>query len=398
MMWITKEYHLRFKNRLRQFDKQRKKVMSRWLSLPLALFNRVSTTEETLVNHQQVQRIVIVRNNARVGNTLFLIPFINQVKQAYPQAELTLVGSTHWQASLLEGLGIDHFVVSHFRFSSLGKLLKTIVTLRKTQFDLCFMPCGSAQDALMCSTLNARNKIGFDHERYRNALTHPLNNPSFYQHAALRCLALIPQIAPLALAQTCHQLRLNAQELADGKAARLAIADEQTLCIGYFREARGAKQLSDKQWHHALDALTQASPRPVVWIEILGPGMKQGFAPNHLSCHCTDLRELAGFLHHLDGFISCDTGPLHLADAVNTPCIGLFTHTDPAVYGMLGDKAQYITDIEQFDAAHLWPTLLGKSLVSAQETELPLALVNRSVSSQPNQLETPAIETARLAL
>lgn len=394
-MWMSKETHLRLKNRLRQFDKQRKKVMSRWLGLPLAVLNHFSRTEKTLVKPEEIQRIVVVRNNARVGNTLFLIPFLNQVKQAYPHAEVTLVGSAKWQGALLQGLGVNHFVVSHFGFRSLLKLLLTIIRLRKTSFDICFMPCGSAQDALICSALNARNKIGFDHERYHKALTHALNNTSFYRHTALRSLTLIPQITPLSLAKTCHQLRLSEQELAQGKAARQALADEKTLVMAYFREARGAKQLSDDVWRQALQALSETSPKPVVWIEILGPDTKQGFDPNHLSCHCSDLRELAGLLRHFDGFISCDTGPLHLADAVNTPCVGLFTHTDPTVYGMLGDNVQYITNPNNFNAKQIWQTLLANG-PSSQKGTLRLERIKRAKTVSRDN--SPSVEDAHLAL
>ena len=47
-------------------------------------------------------------------------------------------------------------------------------------------------------------------------------------------------------------------------------------------------------------------------------------------------RELTRFTGGLTLFVSCDTGPLHLAAASGVPCLGLFTQTDPARYGCLG--------------------------------------------------------------
>lgn len=49
-----------------------------------------------------------------------------------------------------------------------------------------------------------------------------------------------------------------------------------------------------------------------------------------------NLSELARFASGLALFVSCDTGPLHLAAASGVPCLGLFTQTDPARYGCLG--------------------------------------------------------------
>jgi ADP-heptose:LPS heptosyltransferase len=46
-----------------------------------------------------------------------------------------------------------------------------------------------------------------------------------------------------------------------------------------------------------------------------------------------DLPSLAALLAELDVFVTGDTGPMHLAAAVDTPVVALFGPSDPARYG-----------------------------------------------------------------
>lgn len=56
----------------------------------------------------------------------------------------------------------------------------------------------------------------------------------------------------------------------------------------------------------------------------------------------TDLRQLAFLLRHSRLVIAGDTGPLHLADALGTPVIGLFGPTDPRRNGPYGQPDQVV--------------------------------------------------------
>ena len=56
----------------------------------------------------------------------------------------------------------------------------------------------------------------------------------------------------------------------------------------------------------------------------------------------TTLRELAGILRRARLFIGSDTGPLHLAGAVGTRCVGLYGTTHPDASGPYGDHHQVV--------------------------------------------------------
>jgi ADP-heptose:LPS heptosyltransferase len=55
-----------------------------------------------------------------------------------------------------------------------------------------------------------------------------------------------------------------------------------------------------------------------------------------------DLPTLAALLAELDLFITSDTGPMHLAAAMDTPIVALFGPADPRRYGPLAGQARVV--------------------------------------------------------
>lgn len=77
-----------------------------------------------------------------------------------------------------------------------------------------------------------------------------------------------------------------------------------------------------------------AGDRERAWAEeiVTGSGGHAQVAPS------TKLPELAELLRSARLFVGSDTGPLHLAAAVGTPCVGIYGPTRPAHCGPYGDQ------------------------------------------------------------
>ncbi|WP_224055009.1 glycosyltransferase family 9 protein [Celerinatantimonas diazotrophica] len=346
-------------------------------------------TQTQLLDKEQIKSIAIIRSNRRIGNTVFLLPFVNQIKTTFPNAQITLILKEPWQRQIFAHLGIHQFRFSQFRLKNLRLCFQSLWALRKDSYDLALVPCGSSQDSIICALLNAKNKIAYENARYREAYTHTVPSQNTFGHAALQCLNLIPQLYEFAAPIGNYQMTLSDSEKAKGLSSRRAYnVDTKQLCIAFFRGARGQKQLTDDTWRKILDQFTQASTLPIQWIEVMAPDMSEPLFNDSSIYRAKGLRELAGFLKYNDAFISCDTGPLHLADAVDSRCIGLYTHTNPVVYGLLNEKSIYIRNITDFNAAAILQKVMSErpalnssvallthhSTESQSETELPLSL------------------------
>ena len=80
----------------------------------------------------------------------------------------------------------------------------------------------------------------------------------------------------------------------------------------------------------------------------------------------TSLDELAAILRRASVFVAADTGPLHLAAAIGTPCVGLFGPTSAVRNGPYGaghrslqGPAGRMTTIEVAAVFHAVTDLLG---------------------------------------
>jgi ADP-heptose:LPS heptosyltransferase len=96
------------------------------------------------------------------------------------------------------------------------------------------------------------------------------------------------------------------------------------------RFAQVARHLGET--HQLPTAVCWAGDQERQWAEqiVAGSGGHALMAPP------TSLPELASLLRQATICVGSDTGPLHLAAAVNTPCVGLYGPTRPSVCGPFG--------------------------------------------------------------
>ncbi|MBM7037678.1 glycosyltransferase family 9 protein [Vibrio sp. 188UL20-2] len=331
--------------------------MKRLEVLLYALLNNKAHNQSTLVSHDQVQRIAIVRNNARIGNMYFLIPFITQTRALYPNAEITLVLKQSWQGEVFDGLKVDHFSYTQFSFKGLLTYFKEIRSLKKQVFDLVVVPSNSVEDSMICAMLNAKNKVSSPNENRNLCYTHTFSKSDQRNHAAYTNLYLLTELGNTLIEPISHHIVLKPHEVEFGLEKKREFAAEGTLSIAYFRGARGSKQLSESTWQDIIEQFEQASAVPIQWVEVLSPDITAPLPSAMHTIFQKDMRLLASALKQLDGFICCDTGPLHLADAAGAKCVGLYTATSAITFGVLGDKGASV-ELDSLNASQALAKIL----------------------------------------
>lgn len=331
------------RTKLRQFDKKRRqksRQLEGWLLKQLARFSDIETA---LLAHDEVKRILVVRTNKRIGNMLFLIPFLRQVKASHPRAEVDLLLSTPWQVKLLAGLGISNCYHAPLDRRGIPTLLRNLKAMRQRRYDLLLMPYSSSTDTFLSAFIHARNKMARAFGERHQVFQHSITPPPRRCHAAMASLVLLPK-QPL---QADHHLALTEIERENAQQAATALRAEGKKTLAFFRGARGEKQLSDDYWQTLLSQVEHNSQVAIQWVEILSPDIAVPLRTDCQTYQCADFRQLGATLAALDGFICCDTGPLHLADAAGARCYGLFSHTDPLIFGCIGKHCLNLAVDEQ---------------------------------------------------
>lgn len=338
------------KNTFRNIDRARRNKMCSLEPLLYRLIRNNSRLDPEHLPKKQVQRILIMRSNKRIGNALFLIPFVRQVVSTYPGAQIDLMLSKPCQGQFFEGLGIRNIHYALFSVRGLFQWLITIQKLKKKQYDLLLAPVCSASDSIVAAMLNAKNKVSSYNEKRLLAFPHALRFEQTYSHSALNQLPLLQRLGNQLTFPLRHELSFTDTALAKAHLlSRKYIGDNDGINIAFFRGARGSKKLTDKQWVNILANFESELGEKINWTEILSPDIQIPLRDEMKNFTTKNMRLLGAFLTNFDGFICCDTGPLHLADAAGAKCIGIYTDTSPKTYGLLGHQCVYITDINNFD-------------------------------------------------
>ena len=350
------------KNKLRHFDKIRRKytyVLEQWLYNGL---NNTSSLNHHLLTPEQVKTVLVLRNNKRIGNMYFMLPFIHALKAAYPNANIDLMVNKPSQIQVFDNLGLTQIFASQFGFKTFINYAKLVLRLRKNTYDIVIMPYRSTTDTITAAILSGQNKIAFEKNLHASIFNHSVVMPNKHPHTALSSLGLLTQLGHQPIA-TNARLQLTDKERQYGKYEIGNLTQYGQLCITFFRGARGKKIISDLSWKKIMTEFEHASEKKINWIEILSPDIATPLLADGATYRTANLRHLGATLAYSDLFICGDTGPLHLANASGAQCVGLFNHTSPDIYGCLNTDNLNITDINNLNAESI---LRHFQLISSQ--------------------------------
>ncbi|OLQ78273.1 hypothetical protein BIT28_10215 [Photobacterium proteolyticum] len=367
------------KDFLRKFDKWRRVKMSGLEPGFYHLFNNKNDLQDTLVSEEDIKSILIIRNNKRIGNVLFMIPFVRQVRKDYPNAKITLMLNEKWQGQFFDNIGVDNIFYSELSFVKILSTLKLILKLKKETFSMILLPNSSAGDTVLAAMLRSKNKISPYNEKCKGVFSHSVKLKKTRPHSALMSLEIIESLRDKGISNYCHQLSFSDDELTFGLEEKKKLDIKgRTLTIAYFRGARGIKVLPDSYWEKLLEKFNAATDDKICWVEILSPDIEEALTCSNKSYSSTDIRLLGSVLRSCDAFISCDTGPLHLADASGATCVGLFNITDPAEFGVLGNDCFNVTDIYNVDCKSIISDIKDRKLKPDNYSEV---LYNSKISN-----------------
>lgn len=276
--------------------------------------------------HSKKNRILVVATTA-LGDTLWATPAIESIRAHFPHCYLGVLTSPVGMQVLEANPHIDKLflleepVLRHF--FALWK------QLYKEQFDTVLLFHASQRLTLpLCALIGAQVLIGTAgiNKGLDALLTHPL--PNCAQHEIVRRLKIAEVIG---VKPTTEKLSIFLNEplpLREGE-FRIAIhpgskdpfkrwPKEKFIALGRRLKEEMACQIVITGGREELPLMQEIAS------QIPGAEVDQ---PNR------SLREFAALLNQMDLIISNDTGPVHLACALNRPVVAIYASTDPALCG-----------------------------------------------------------------
>jgi lipopolysaccharide heptosyltransferase I len=287
-------------------------------------------------------RILIARLSA-IGDCIQTMPLACALRDRYPAAHITWIVEPAAAPLVNAVSAVDRVIVAPKGFAlSLQSLRRLRNELRREPFDIAFDPQGLTKSGIAAWLSGAPNRIGFTRPRAREL------NPWFQTHrihslAVHRIDSYLELLKAVGIERPKIRFGLQIPPAAEQFADELAARPE--LKRGYVVLNPGAGWDS-KRWpperlaevarslaHRGLPALvTFGGKRERAWAEEI-VATASGAA---LLAPETSLLQLAAILRRAKLFVGSDTGPLHLAAAVGTPCVALFGASPGAACGPHG--------------------------------------------------------------
>ena len=288
-------------------------------------------------------RIAIVRLSA-VGDCVQTMPLACALRDRFPAAHLVWVVEQGPAPLVQTVAAVDRVITVPKKFAlSLDGLRRLRAELRRERIDVVLDPQGLTKSALVGWLAGVPRRIGFARPAGREISPWLQTElvASGAQHRVDRYLELLQ---PLGIERP--RVRFGIQLPAQAKEMAAEFASRPELRGGYAALNPGAGWDS-KRWpveRFALVArrlaqsgvpsvITWGGRRERAWAEQI-VSQSQGAAQ---LAPPTSLVELAAVLAHAKLFVGGDTGPLHLAAAMGTPCVALFGSSLAAACGPYGD-------------------------------------------------------------
>lgn len=285
-------------------------------------------------------RVLILRLSA-MGDVINTLPALSAIRAGFPRAFLGWMVEDRF-AELLRGHPwIDRVhVVPRKKWrrewwgalSGIGAFVREV---RRERYDLVLDFQSNLKSSAYGLLSGVRRRIGFARGHCRE------------QSYLLRNIHIVPPAARI------HRVLKNLSVAAylgaptDAAGYRLPDSPESEGRVRAFLVSRGLTKYAVihpgvseygkiKRWSpERYSALADRIGLPVVvtW----GPGereLAERVASGHgiLAMETRSLLDLAELIRRASLFVGCDSGPLHLASAVGTPCVGLYGPKDPVLY------------------------------------------------------------------
>ena len=296
-------------------------------------------------------RILVTQTGGWVGDMVLLTPALRALKIAYPQSHLVLL-----IRPLVAGLMADHPYVDEVVLDCKGSALsrlpsfwKSVSEIRRSDFNLAVvLHPTSFRNALIPFLAGIPERIGSDVSGRGILLTQacPDRTDLHEVHRYLRVLKLIDIHEPTAKLEfwhtdadrdTTHQI-LSTHGISSGQnliGVNLGTTwrtkrwplENFAAVITQVQRRFGARILLTGSTAEIPLGETLAQIAKVEVINLIGK---------------TTLMQLGALIERCNFYLTCDSGPMHIAAAVGTPTIALFGPTSPTRHGPYGKNHEVI--------------------------------------------------------
>ena len=287
----------------------------------------------------KIKRVLIIRPNHRLGNTLLYTPLVLEVIETFPNASIDLFVKGKVAKIVFKNYSpVNKFIVlpkKHFK--KLHKYLYGWFSLITKRYDLVINVEAKSSSGKIATKLS-NSKYKFYSSEFDKIIKFKSKEKHFAKLPVYKLRNYLHNSFDKIIEKPIKELslKLSESEILNGKEKLNSIINDTTKeTIGIFTYATGNKCYSKDWWTEMYSKLV-IELKDYTIVEILpveNVSQIDFKAPTYYS---KDIREIAAFISNTKLFIGADSGMMHLACAAKTAVIGLFSETPKEKYGPYG--------------------------------------------------------------
>ncbi len=288
---------------------------------------------------------IVVRMPNWIGDLVMATPILSDLRTAFPKAHITAMCRSPICELLKEAPEIDElFCFSKASgFGRRSEKRSVIEKLRQGKFDLGILLTHSFSSAWWFWQGKIARRIGYDCNGRKLLLTDSISLPNEIQkqHLVVTYKMLL-ELVGIPISETPPRLYLADKEIEEAKHLLMQRGiPEGSIVIGINPGATygSAKCWLPERFREVAERLLKDQDVYLVFFgdqatSTLVREICQGLSSRVVNlAGTTSLRQLASLISLCDVLLTNDSGPMHIADALNTPIVALFGSTSEVVTG-----------------------------------------------------------------
>jgi ADP-heptose:LPS heptosyltransferase len=302
---------------------------------------------------QSLHRVLIVKQDDRLGNLILMTPMLTALRQRLPGAEIHLLLSDLYASVFRADSRVDRLLIMEKRRQIRNPLvlLSFLKKLRAEKYDLAIEASDvnnfSFNNSLLARLARTEVRVGYNKRENRGLLNVALEPPERPVHATEMYLNLL-RLLWADLSTPEMRVDIPPEEIEWGRSLLCSLGFQVSdRKVAIHLGGRGKKRLPVSEVAQLSAELSREFGMRLIFVS--GPSeekylsrIKADLPPGSVFLSGLPILKLASLLANLELFISADTGPLHLAVACGCSTLSVFTSSDLNKFAPRGENHRQV--------------------------------------------------------
>lgn len=300
------------------------------------------TKRMSKIKTDEIKKILCIKPRG-IGDIVLSTIVLENLKEHFPDSEIHYLTEEFAKLSVAN----NPHVAKVLTYKKLDFILSVIHKVRKEKYDIVFDFWSNPKTAQITFLSGAKYRIGFGYRGRKYAYNIKANAGRGEGHSAEHNLELLKAIS---IAIKTKNIYFAPGEDANQKADNYfkETFAENDFVIGIIPSGGWpSKRCDAEKWIEFCEKIYSRYKNK--FLILWGPGdendatrIYSALKPNSVLAPQTDIGEMAGLISKCNLIIANDSGPMHIAAAMNVPTIGIFGPTNPKKHGPYSTKSDYL--------------------------------------------------------